>query len=487
MNGNEGFKSLIYAVRLPVLARLGGRLAWVLALLCVPPMGVAIWFGEFDYLISFATIMIMLCVFAWLTRTLPDPKHLMRSEGFVLTCSAFIFTPVILSFALWPSGLSCEDRLFESVSAATTTGLSILTHVASADKTLLFTRAWMQWFGGLGIVILSVTFLMQKPQAAYQLLAPSEDQGLVSSTIAYAKRSLIVYVWLSLFAVLVCWVAIGDSFQGMIHGLSAISTGGFSGFNDSLTSLSFGAQMAVMSVGVAGAISLMVYVHAWRRSWKHIAANQELTGFIWILLATCSALTLFAWLAGNTGGESLKAGLIMGLSAISSTGFTMMDTNAMSAPFKLMLVMAMFLGGCTGSTAGGFKIFRLLVLLQLLLATLRRASAAQHAVIEPRVQGRVISEEQIQMVMLTGSLLVMLCLLSWLPFVIYGYDPLDALFEVVSAVGTVGLSSGITQTALETPLKWILCIDMVAGRVEVLAFVCLFYPGLWVGHRNTTP
>jgi trk system potassium uptake protein TrkH len=105
-------------------------------------------------------------------------------------------------------------------------------------------------------------------------------------------------------------------------------------------------------------------------------------------------------------------------------------------------------------------------------------------VIEARIQGKVLTQEQIQLAMLTGSLLLGLIVLSWLIFLFYGYPPLPALFEVVSAVGTVGLSAGVTQADLPLALKTVLCIDMIAGRVEVVALLCCLYPGVWLGHRN---
>ena len=125
-----------------------------------------------------------------------------------------------------------------------------------------------------------------------------------------------------------------------------------------------------------------------------------------------------------------------------------------------------------------------MVVLQVLITYFRRASAAPHAVIEPRIQGRLLTQDQVQIAMLTGTLFVGLTIGSWFIFLLYDYDAVDSLFEVVSAVATVGLSSGVTSSELPPVLKGVLCMDMIAGRVEVLALLYLLYPGAWLGHRN---
>ncbi len=484
MNGTEGYKSLVYAVRFPVLARLGGQLAIVLAVLCLPSMLVAFWYGETRYLYEFVPLVLILMITGRGTRTLPEPLHLLRSEGFVLSCGAFMFPPLLLCLVLTPSGLPLADRIFETISAVTTTGLSTVAKVESMDRTFLFTRAWMQWCGGLGVVVLSITLLMQRSLATYQLLEIPEGQGFVSAIVVYARKVLRAYILLTMLAILVCWWSLGDFFNGLLHGLSAVSTGGFSSSNNSLSNLPFASQLGVMSGGVAGSIALAFCIRIWQGNWRQAIKNQELKFFLSLLIAIGGILGLLAAAEQPGPMAGLQTGVIMGLSALTTTGFANTDVHSLGAVFKLLLILAMFVGGCLGSTAGGFKIFRLQVLLQVLFTAIRKASAAPHAVIEPRLQGRVLTEEQIQMAMLVGSLLIACCTLSWLPFLWYGYDALDSLFEVVSAVGTVGLSSGIVSPNLPLLLKIVLCVDMVAGRVEVLALVCLLYPGLWIGRRN---
>jgi len=482
MHPTEGYKSLVYAVRFRVLVRIGGELAIILALLSLPPALVALWFGERQYLWTLIPLMVVLALVGWLSRKLPDPQRLLTSEGYVLTCATFILTPLLMSVALVPSGLPLSTLVFETVSAVTTTGLSNVASVAALDRTLLFTRAWMQWYGGLGILVLSVTMLMQRSLASSQLLELPEGQGFVSAARIYGQRALKVYLVLSLLVSLLCWWCLGRGFEGFLHGLTAISTGGFSSADDSLAGLPFIAQLGVMAGGVAGAISLAIYIRLWQGGLQRVRGNAELRTFLFLLLLLCGVLSLMME-GDDSASTGVSSGVIMGLSALTTTGFSNTDVAALDSAVKLVLILAMFVGGCLGSTAGGFKIYRLQVVVQVLLVTLRRASAAPHAVIEPRIQGKELSAGQIQEAMLIGGLYVACVVFSWLIFLAYGYDPLDALFEVISATGTVGLSSGIVSPDLPVALKALLCFDMIAGRVEVIALVCLIYPGLWTGRR----
>ncbi len=160
-----------------------------------------------------------------------------------------------------------------------------------------------------------------------------------------------------------------------------------------------------------------------------------------------------------------------------------MDLSQLNPSGKLVLILTMAIGGGVGSTAGGFKILRLLIILTLLRNLLRRTCASAHAVVEPRIAGRRIAENTIQEAFLIVLLFVAVIIVSWLPFVFMGYNPLDSLFEVVSATGTVGLSAGVVSNEMPILLKGILCVDMLLGRLEILAWLVLVYPGTWTGRR----
>jgi trk system potassium uptake protein TrkH len=148
------------------------------------------------------------------------------------------------------------------------------------------------------------------------------------------------------------------------------------------------------------------------------------------------------------------------------------------------MILSMLVGGSVGSSAGGFKLLRLLIFLRMLQIFISRAAMPPHAVSSTLLAGQKLDDDDIQRALQLILLFIAVVFLSWLPFVALGYDPLDALFEVVSACGTVGLSTGITRPELEPALKAILCFDMLAGRLEIIALLVVLYPRNWIGRRE---
>lgn len=487
MEEAEGEKTLVNAIRPGVVAKYGGRLALVLALLCLPPLAVALLYGEYAYVWRFAAVALVL-VLAWLgARRLPEPERVRRNEGYAITCAAFLLTPPLMAFALAPAGVAMPDLLFETISGVTTTGLSTLSEVKHLDATLLFTRSFMQWYGGLGIVILSVALLMQHQTAAMPWIeaAPAGD-NLMTTLRTHTVRVLKVYLVLTALAIVCARIWFGDWFEAVCHSLSAVATGGFATRGESLAVLAPGGQIGMVVIAAAGAVSLPLYYSLWSGDWRTLLHSAELRAYLVLLLLSGAVLSLlYSWTAAAPAGESLRVGFVMGLSAQSTTGFANTPVSALAPALKLVMIYSMLIGGCVGSTAGGIKVYRLLVLGRVLQNDMQRAAAGEHAVLTPRLGGNPLAEPDIHKALLVGALMPGTCLLSWLPFLLYGYDPLNALFEVVSAVGTVGLSSGVTSAALPAPLKAVLCFDMLAGRVEVLALLSLLYPHNWFGRRET--
>jgi trk system potassium uptake protein TrkH len=198
-------------------------------------------------------------------------------------------------------------------------------------------------------------------------------------------------------------------------------------------------------------------------------------------------VTLTLWHSGRmSSGEALQAGVVTALSAQSTTGFSTLPISALDSTSKLLLIFSMLAGGGVGSTAGGIKLLRILILLGLVRRLVVRSRLLEHAVAPPRLLGRNWSDDALMGMLLVAVLHLLVTGLSWLTFLPYGYDPLDALFEVVSATGTVGLSTGITSASLPLPLQLTLIVDMLLGRLEILAVLVFLAPGTWLGRRRST-
>jgi trk system potassium uptake protein TrkH len=479
----ERIETLCYAVRWRVLLKYLGMLGVVLAALNSVPFAVAALLGEFEVAGRYAMVLVALLALAVPLARMAAPDRLQVNEALAVVGLVFVLGSLVMSYPLGAAGDSWLDGWFEAVSGITTTGLSTTASVEDKSRAFLFARAWMQWYGGLGIVILSLALFLHNGVAGRRLMdTEATGDTLVSTTRTYARHVAIVYGVLTVCAALGIWLAVGDGFVALAHSLSAVSTGGFSTFDDSLAGLEPAAAAVIMGFSWLGAVSLPLYYLAWQKGPASLFRDPELRALI-VATAVLGAL-LALWLP--TGGDDWLDALLLGMSTQSTTGFSNLVIGELDDASKLAMIGAMLVGGSAGSSAGGFKLLRLLLLLRLLQLVLARAAAPRHAVIDARLGGRRVDDEDLWRAMLLMVVFALLVFLSWLAFLAHGYPALDALFEVVSATGTVGLSTGIARPDLEPLLKAILCFDMLAGRVEIFALLVVLYPGTWFGKRSET-
>lgn len=478
--------ALRYSVRpLPIL-KYFGQLCIVLALLTLVPLVVSAILGSYHVTLRYSIVVVGVFVTGLLLRRLPTPRRVQTNEAMVVTALIFLFGALVMTWPIMGSGLSFGDALFETISGITTTGLSVTASVADKPAIFLFSRAWMQWVGGLGIVILFVATMI-RPGLAAKRIGDLEDyeDDLVGSTRTHARRMLITYSALTGFGIVVLGLLGAGWFNGVLYSFAAVSTGGFSPHDASLAGLNgLPLQAMVMLLSVAGAVPLVLYFRSFTGSGRVLIRDRQLQG---LLIAGLVTSLLVAWFLFAQDGfswvQALRHGVLNGFSAQSTTGFSTLDISQIGAGAKLTLILSMLLGGGAGSTAGGIKILRLLILVQLLYVFLQRPSMPKQAIAEASLGRHRLEADEIQTSLSIVFLFLMAIAVSWLVFVGMGHDPLDSLFEVASAIGTVGLSTGVAAPDLHPILKGVLCADMLLGRLEIIAWLVLFYPRTWIGRR----
>jgi trk system potassium uptake protein TrkH len=478
---NRGAATLSYAVRVEVLAKYLGQLSLTLALLTIVPLTVAGSYREFTAMWRYLVIAAVLGAFWAASTRLRTPKHIQTNEALVIVALAFVMTPLIMSFALSAGDLAYIDVLFEAVSGITTTGLTTISAPEALSPAFLFARSWMQWYGGLGIVVLSIALLVGHHAAARRLAVPEPGEQLETTARAHARRALSIYAILTAIGIALIWLLTGEGLASITHVLSAVSTGGFSSFDDSLAGFdSWLPRFVLIILALAGAIPLALYVHGPRT----LIGDIELRALLISTLLMCLVLGVALLIDGRMStGDALRHALVMGISTQTTTGFSTLDVEALGPAVLLVMILAMAVGGTTGSTAGGIKQLRVLVFVAVIRTMLHRASAPRRAVIPVRLGGEVLEPEAIERALILVLLFAVTVVVSWFAFVAAGYPALDALFEVTSATGTVGLSTGITRPELESWLKGVLMADMLLGRVEIIALLLALYPPTWFGRR----
>lgn len=480
-NGNA---ALTYAVRLSVVGKYLAQLALMLAGLALVPAMVALLFGEHAMALRYGLLIGALLVCSVPGFRVVAPEYLQNNEALVIVALAFVLAPLAMTFPLMGSGLGFVDAWFEGVSGITTTGLSVVADPGAAPMPLLFARSWMQWYGGLGIVVLSVALLMGHHMAARRLTRISGTEDIRTTARAHARRVLLIYAGVTVVGAGGLWLLTGEGMASAIYALSGVSTGGFSPHTGSLAGLDGPAPRAWVSLlALIGAMPLVLVYGLFLRKSLDLLRDMEVR----FLVVAIGVLALLVWMVSvrETAGLSPVDAALLAMNTHTTAGFSPVDLSEVGAGIMLLLLPAMLVGGAVGSTAGGIKILRLLIFYRVTELAFRRTAMPQHAFSQPELAGRQLDPGDLQGVMVLLFLVPVLVFVSWCVFVFMGYAPLVALFEVVSAVGTVGLSAGVTGAELPTQLKVVLAVDMLAGRLEMVALLILFYPRTWIGNRRS--
>ncbi|MEZ4457337.1 MAG: potassium transporter TrkG [Gemmatimonadales bacterium] len=276
-------------------------------------------------------------------------------------------------------------------------------------------------------------------------------------------------------------------FPALLQALAAVSTGGFASSPDSIAALEPAARGVVLALCGLGAVPLAVHHHAARGRWGAAISDPQVVGLVVAGTLVTAWLVSHGGFADSSPAARLGHGALTAFSAQTTAGFNTVAPATLPPGSKLVLAGAMLVGGGTGSTAGGVKLLRLLVLLRLFAATLTRTAMPRQARSILRVAGRRLGDDELRDILVLLAGFGSVVALSWWAFVTAGYPAVDAFFDVASATSTTGLSTGVTGPGLATHLKLVLIADMLLGRLEIVALLVLLAPRSWLGRRMETP
>lgn len=476
---------LFFAVRLKLIGFYLGQFFLIIAGLNLVTLMVSLFSAPWRISLSYALIIVALLL-AWLwLRHMRMPGRMQMNEAMVLAALVFFTAALLMTIPLMIDGVAFMDAFFETTSAVTTTGLSTLPGMEGRPVIFSFARSWMQWYGGLGIVVFSLALVVRPGMTALRLASLEEPDDLVGGTRAHAQRVITIYSLLTLCGI-AGWLILGGSLRdGVVYILSAVSTGGFAPSSGSFADLPhLRLAWVVTLTSLAGAVPLALYQQSWRNGPRALINNVEFRLLLSLGLAFTLLMVTLMWAQGDSLKDAAHHAPLMVLSAQTTAGFSSLDTATLSAAAKIVLIIAMTIGGGVGSTAGGFKLMRLLILFGLILHFVRSMCVPTNTVLHQKLGKRAVETQEVLDALMIILLFIAAIFLSWIPFLVYGYPPLDALFEVVSATATVGLSTGITQHSLPTLLKMVLCADMFLGRLECVVWLVFFYHRTWFGRKR---
>ena len=376
------------------------------------------------------------------------------------------------------------SSFFEAVSGYTGTGLTMAARADLLPRTLQWWRSFMEWIGGMGVIVLMLAILAgPRPGAATYSLYYAEARGekihpSVRTTLRTMWWIFLLYTFISVIAL---WGAGMPMWESINHAMTGISTGGFSVTPNSISSYnSVAIELVLIPIMLLGAISFAVHYGMMRGQgnalWKDFQTR-------WLLFLTLAGVVFLALenLLGMSGIRAIRDSAFQFTSAITCTGFQSADIFSWSATAKLLLAAGMFVGGAAGSTAGGVKVMRMLVLIKGVQWRFRRITAPRGAIVPFRLGPTAVEEGDIGQRLEDASLIMFL----WLVFLGLGIVVLlhtippntftlsDVVFEVASAQGNVGLSVGITNPEMPLLSKLALCFNMWIGRLEIIPVLML--------------
>ncbi len=485
MAGASAIRGLRFAVRVPIIAKYLGQAFLVLAVLTTVPATVAAVGGNSGVALRYLVVILVFAICGGLTAWIRVPPNMQRNEALVITALVFALSAGAMSYPLMGYGIAFIDALFEAVSGVTTTGLTTLGNLEERPAAFLFARAWLQWVGGLGVLALVLALLIE-PGLAVRRLGFGERVDLVGGTRSHLRRVAQVYVIITAIGILVLLAAGEPILDAIVHGLAAVSTGGFSNYDTSLAGVeSIAAKVLITLLSLAGAISFSWYYLGYYRHLSSLLREPQFRALL--VLCAASVLVLFVFMSlarPERAMENLADAAFIGISAQTTTGFSSLPLAELDAGSKLTLIVSMFIGGEVGSTSGGLKVLRLMVLLSLVRLLVQQTAIPAAGRISATVAGNTLESSEVNWTVALLVVYLLVTLLSWALFLASGHAPLDALFDVVSALSTSGLSVGVVSEGLDPALKAVLCLVMLMGRVEVIAVLVLLYPRSWLGRKR---
>ena len=391
-------------------------------------------------------------------------KELKFCDAAAIATVSFIIPAVANALVMYASNYDFTNALFESISGITTTGLSMY-NTSTLPPVFVFARAWLQWLGGLGIVVLTLSLLVRPGTAAYRLFSTHfrKEPSLPSSSIL-SKHIMLFYIGLTLAAFLAYLMAGLPLFDSLVYSLTTTSTGGFSSY----TSLSGNSVIVATVFMFLSSQSFIFYYRLLRgRSLKCLSKGTQLFSFA--LLTVLGGSTLLAvW------HKNVITVFFHFISALSTTGYSTVNISSLPVAGQLLLILAMFIGASMGSTGGGVKQFRIIVAFKAFITSILRLTEPKERVHVVKVAGERIDDSEVLTYLSVMLMYVIIVALSSFIFTAFGYKLLPSLFSVTSALGTVGLQPSMITPNLPVILKTVLMINMILGRLEVITVIAAF-------------
>ena len=484
-------------INFPIVLRVVGWLLMIEAFFMIAPTVVSLVFNEINEAIYFGISIALTLVCGMMMNHLirPKSKTMRKREGLLLTATVWVFFSIfgMLPFLFTKTVSGVTDGFFEAMSGFTTTGASVISDVEVLPRGILFWRSMMQWIGGMGIILFTLAVLPMLNYKGGVSLFNSEVTGIthermrprVSQT---AKSLWAIYLVFTLILGVLLTIGPMGWYDALCHTMSTVSTGGFSTMNNGLHHWhDYYTDIVIMVFMLLCGINFtIIYNVAVRGRFSEIKRSDTLKWYLTIIVV--GSIIVFARIAYMNFVDTWHFGIVLAIfdtiSAITSTGFATYDYESEGQFIFFVLIVLMFFGGMAGSTAGGAKIDRFVVLLKNVKNEMYKV-VHSNAVTTVRLDGKSIPHMIVEKVLAFLSIYVVVMVAMAVILTMFGMPAFDALFNSLSAISNIGfgygeMTGGPDKFALIHPVcKWLLAIEMMVGRLEIFTVLALFSPGFW--------
>ena len=481
-------------MQLSIVAKTIGLLLMVFSFAQVPPLIVDLIYSEGEYLsfiYSFALTVLGGLILWWPFKEVKKDFRL-REGVLIVVCfwivlSLFGTLPFLITDSI--SSLSFSEAFFESMSGLTTTGATVLNQLDELPKSILFYRQQLQWLGGMGIIVLAVAVLPLLGVGGMELYH-AESSGIAKDRLTPKLRNTAIALW-KIYVSLTVLCAVGYFLSGMSifdavsHSFSTVAIGGFSTHDGSIGYFNSATieTIAMIFMFLAG-INFSLHFVAWNnRSLVDYIKDSEFKTYAMVLI--CSSIIVITALSLNgqyeSANETVRHSLFQTISIATTTGFSSQNYSSWPAAIPVFLIMMSFIGACVGSTGGGIKVVRILVMFRLGMKEI-------HKFIRPNAQVSVklnkssINEKALVSVLGFFSLYAISFFLILMLLMFAGLDQVTAYSATAATMNNLGPGLGdVAQnySSVGEAAKWILSFSMLIGRLEVLTIIAIFHKAFW--------
>jgi trk system potassium uptake protein TrkH len=479
-------------MRLTVIIRTLGILFLLFSTTLLPPIGISLYYGDGELEHFSVTFAIALAIGLLLWWPFRRDSHTIRSrDGFLIV--ALMWSAMSLLGSV-PFMLALElgfpDAFFESVSGYTTTGATVLVGLDQMSRSILFYRQEIQWLGGIGVIVLAVALLPMLGIGGMQLYmaetaGPLKHERFTPRLARTARGLVVVYSVLTVACVVSYWLAGMELFDAVAHGLTTVATAGYSTHDASLAFFdSVPIEMVATVFMLIGGISYNEHFIAWRTlQLQRYGRDTQTRAFMLIVVVAIAVTTavLFVTRAYGSFSESLRYAAFEVVSVLTTTGYGIADFSLWPLALPIVLIFTGLIGGCAGSSAGGIKVIRFVVLFKQVGIHIHRLIHPQ-AIRRMKVDGQPLSDSVVEAVGGFFAVYVVVFFIFMALAMMDGMDQVTAFGAVAATISNLGPGLGqvaITFADVSPHGKVMFAIAMLFGRLEIYTFLVLLTPAFW--------